>query len=265
MKILFWNTYNNVKINDYIVNLVEENDVDVLVAAEYKADKDELNVMLHQLDLQLEECNTFGCERIDIWSNYINVEPGLQTKYYSIQIINDEIILCCVHLPSDLHGNKSEERLIIVQQIIDEIESLSKLLKTEKIVIIGDMNEMPYSRGCLNANGFHGLPALSETDAPSRTVIGKEYKKYYNPMWSLMGDFSYPPGTYYWSNAQINNPMWHMMDQVIISKDLLPLFRKEELKIITETKKSKLYNRNGHPNSNISDHFPIICYITDDY
>ncbi len=42
-----------------------------------------------------------------------------------------------------------------------------------------------------------------------------------------MGDFSYPPGTYYVNQSKLHSPMWYMLDQVIMSKDVLPLFRIE--------------------------------------
>ena len=43
MRMLFWNTHRNVNINSYILDLVNENEIDVLVLAEYKADTNELN------------------------------------------------------------------------------------------------------------------------------------------------------------------------------------------------------------------------------
>lgn len=36
MKILFWNTYRNKNINNYVLKLVEKYDVDILLLAEYK-------------------------------------------------------------------------------------------------------------------------------------------------------------------------------------------------------------------------------------
>ena len=48
-----------------------------------------------------------------------------------------------------------------------------------------------------------------------------------------MGDFHYPPGTYFLNKAQLYAPMWYMLDQVIISKDIIPLFIKDSLKILT--------------------------------
>ena len=47
MRMLFWNTHRNVNINSYILDLVNENEIDVLVLAEYKADTNELNFNLY--------------------------------------------------------------------------------------------------------------------------------------------------------------------------------------------------------------------------
>ncbi len=261
MKVLFWNTNRNNNINNYLLSLVKDNEVDILVLAEYCDDEKCLLELFRKNNIYLGLCNTYGCRRIEIWSNYINIKPGIQTDYFSLQIINDEFILCCTHLPSDLNGDNSDERLELVGQIMREISQKEVEIESNKVIIVGDMNEMPYDRGCLNANGFHGLPVLNIDDNNTRKVKGKEYQKFYNPMWSLMGDFSYPPGTYYLNKASMKSPMWYMLDQIIISKDVLPIFMKESLKIITECSYSSLSDENRRPNKVISDHFPILCEI----
>ena len=43
MRILFWNTHRNVDINSYILDIVNQNEIDVLVLAEYMAEINELN------------------------------------------------------------------------------------------------------------------------------------------------------------------------------------------------------------------------------
>ena len=73
MRILFWNTNRNEEINKYIANLVRDYDVDVLVTAEYVANKIELQELLEEYEQNLVENSTFGCERIDFWSNYSDV------------------------------------------------------------------------------------------------------------------------------------------------------------------------------------------------
>ena len=264
MRILFWNTHKNKSINPYIASLVYDNDIDVLVLSEYDANVDELNKMFEGNNQRLTKCNTLGCERIDVWTSYANIKSGIQEKYYSIQIINDDFVLCCIHLCTDLYGDHSDERLAIIQRIMYDVKKIEEKIESQRTIVIGDINEMPYGRGCLNANGFHGLPALDISDKPTRTVNEIEYRKFYNPMWNLMGDFSYPPGTYYINQSKLHSPMWYMLDQIIISQDVLPLFSRESLKIITTCSYADLVDDNKHPNRKISDHFPIMCEIEDE-
>ena len=209
----------------------------------------------------MKECTTKGCERIHFWSNYCNTKPANQNKYYSIQIINDTYIICGVHLNSDLHGGYKQERTEKARQIMEDIHAVAKVINSDKVIIVGDMNEMPYGECCLSANAFHGLPFFSSHELESRIIQEKSYIKYYNPMWNLLGDFEYPPGTYYYNNSKLAAPLWYLYDQFIISRSLVPYFVKSELKIITGSKEFVLYNDNGKPKKSISDHFPIMCEL----
>ena len=263
MRILFWNTHRNTTINSYLLSLVEDYDIDILVIAEYQGCESELCKLLQRSKQKLKKNNTFGCERLNVWSNYYDIEPNVQGTYHYIQVIKKKLVLCCVHLFSDLHGDYRDDRLDEIEQIMNDINKIESKIESKKTIIIGDFNEMPYDKGCLSAKGFHGLPALRLDDKPTRTVRKKAYRKFYNPMWNLMGDFHYPPGTYFLNKAQLYAPMWYMLDQVIISKDIIPLFKKDSLNILTKCSYSDLMDLQGRPDKSISDHFPIICEIID--
>lgn len=263
MRIMFWNTHRNKAINEYIVSLVMDYDIDIFILAEYDADEIELDKLLKKYYLKHSSCLTLGCDRISIWSNYVNIKSGRQNPHYSIQVINEKYILCCVHLMSDAYGDMSAERHAKIREIMYDIQQTEKEIYSKSTVIIGDFNEAPYSRGCLSADGFHGLPVLNVNDTSARVVSGMEYRKFYNPMWNFMGDFSYPPGTYYLNQAKLYSPMWYIVDQVVVSQDILPLFKRESLKIITSCRYFDLRDKNEHPNKEISDHFPIMCEIED--
>ena len=236
MRILFWNTHRNVDINSYILDIVNQNEIDVLVLAEYMAEINELNDNLKQCKKRLFNWNTKGCERIHIWGNYIDVTPGEQNKYFSVQIVNKQYIMCGVHMYSNLNGEHYDERVALAEEIMYSIKHIKQRLQTEHVIVIGDINESPYEKACLSAKGFHALPALQILDKGSRTVYGKEYEKMYNPMWNLFGDFKYPPGTYYRVESKLYNPCWFMLDQVIISQSMIPLMVKEQLKIASGKK-----------------------------
>lgn len=160
MRILFWNTHRNVDINSYILDIVNQNEIDVLVLAEYMAEINELNDNLKQCKKRLFNWNTKGCERIHIWGNYIDVTPGEQNKYFSVQIVNKQYIMCGVHMYSNLNGEHYDERVALAEEIMYSIKHIKQRLQTEHVIVIGDINESPYEKACLSAKGFHALPAL---------------------------------------------------------------------------------------------------------
>ena len=261
MRIMFWNAHKNQSLNNYISSLVHDYKIDMLVLAEYEADSNDLVKRIRHNGDFMEKYYSEGSKRLCFFGNYKDVEPYTQNKYYSIQVINKELILCGVHLPSDLHGDKKRERFAKSREIIQDIQENEHKLSTQKTIIVGDFNEMPYSDGCLNADAFHGLPVYEKGRKEYRTVLGNNYNKYYNPMWNFFGDFSYPPGTYYRNDSSIHSPMWYMLDQFIVGKEIIPLLNKEQIRIITKCRVGNLADENGHPNKAISDHFPIMCEI----
>lgn len=260
MKILFWNTYRNENINSYVLDLVNKYEVDILLLAEYRSDIKKLDLLLKNSNQALVRCNTIGCNRIEIWSNYSDMSSGLQTDYYSLQVVKNELIICGVHLFSNLRGDKSYERLEKAKEIKNDIAELGEVENTKKAVIIGDFNGMPYEEAFLFANGLFGLPVLNQYDKNTKKVNGTEYTKYYNPMWNFFGDFNYPPGTYYSDQSSLNSPMWYIFDQVIMSKEVIPFFKQNKIEIITNGLKDK----KGYPNKKISDHFPIVLELEED-
>ena len=52
LKILFWNTHSN-NVNEYIVNLVIDNGIDVLVMAEYEDNEDELKMLFDKAGISI--------------------------------------------------------------------------------------------------------------------------------------------------------------------------------------------------------------------
>lgn len=81
----------------------------------------------------------------------------------------------------------------------------------------------------LNAVMDRSIAARSE-----RTVDGRRYPFFYNPMWSLMGDGPPgPPGTFYRDRGDQVTYFWNTLDQVLIRPELLSCFRTEDLQVPT--------------------------------
>jgi len=263
LKYLFWNTHRNNNINDILSELIIENDISIVLLAEYTAEVKELINILAQKNLNLTEYGSCS-ERIKIFGRVESIQHRIDTDNAIIRIVNDKDILCCVHLNSKIYSGHEGYREILIEQIIKDIRDIEKELNTENTIVVGDFNINPYDSSFIDARYFHGIPVYEESKKKSRIIAGKEYYMFYNPMWNLLGDSQQPYGTYYHSGNDTINAFWNMYDQVIIRPALKDRFVNDSLKIIKETETRFLLDHNGHPDKNISDHLPIVFEIKEE-
>lgn len=264
MKVLFWNTHKNENINSTIGELIVENNISIVVLAEYTAKIDDLlNILLLQYGLKMRHYDSC-CDRITIIGEINNVEMRLDTDHTTIQIINGKDILCCTHLNSKIYSDHEAHRQILIEQLIREVCTIEKDIGSENTMIVGDFNINPYDASCLDARYFHSIPVYEETKRKSKVVAGNEYAMFYNPMWRFLGDKKQPYGTYYHNNSNSINTYWNLYDQVIIRPALRERFVDDSLKIVTETQSKYLLDSNGHPDKVISDHLSIIFEIKEE-
>ena len=264
LKVLFWNTYKNADINYVIAELVAENNISIVVLAEYIAEIDDLlKILLLQYGLKMRLYDNC-CDRITIIGKIKDVEMRFDNSHATIQIVNGKDILCCTHLNSKIYSDHEAQREIYIEQLIREICNIEKDIHSENTIIVGDFNINPYDASCLDARYFHSLPVYEETKRKSRLVAGNEYTMFYNPMWRFLGDKRQPYGTYYHNNSNSINTYWNLYDQVIIRPVLRDRFVDDSLKIVTETQLRYLLDSKGHPDKSISDHLPIIFEIKEE-
>lgn len=209
----------------------------------------------------MRQCVTLGCEKIKIISNLSNISPGRQSSRASIQIINESIILCCLHLQSQIYSGQADSRAICIRKIVHDVRSTELEIGTEKSIIVGDFNINPFDPGLVQADLFHGIPVYEEAKRERRIVSDEEFFMFYNPMWNLLGDFRKPYGTYYYGGSDAYNPYWNMFDQVIMRPKLRKQFVDDSLKIITETQNHYLLDNKERPDISISDHLPIVFEV----
>ena len=261
MRVLFWNAYQKSGNDSVLEELIIENRISLVVLAEYRGD---LGILLQNLQVRgcyMTSYITIGCNRIHVIGVPMDIRPGVQSRYSSIQIINQQYVLCCVHLTSKLSSGAEEYRDIEIRQIVQDICEQERLLGTEDTIIVGDFNIDPFEAGCVDARWFHGVPIYDEAKRGQRTIAGKEFKMFYNPMWNFLGDFSGPYGTYYHNGSRSNQTYWHIYDQVLFRPGLRDRFVNQSLEILTKTSSYQLLDSKGHPNKEYSDHLPIVFEI----
>ena len=98
----------------------------------------------------------------------------------------------------------------------------------------------------------------------ARTVQGNAYPMLYNPMWSLLGDLpDRPPGTHFHSPAAHETTHWHLLDQFLLSPELLNAAEVSNVEILKDDGVESFLNAEGRIRADVySDHLPILLRLT---
>jgi hypothetical protein len=117
----------------------------------------------------------------------------------------------------------------------------------------------PYSPGVVGARGLHAVPTRAIAAKGSRKVAGKEYRFFYNPMWSFFGDRSAgPAGTHFYSGKHVSS-YWHIYDQVLLRPSVVP--KLHEVRILDGDGETSFVTETGRPRKSGSDHLPILVKL----
>jgi len=142
----------------------------------------------------------------------------------------------------------------------DFIQQAEKQVEHQRTIVIGDFNMNPYEKGMVNANGFNAVMSRSIAMNRERTLQGRQYGSFFNPMWGLMGDSSPgSPGTHYYLPSGHSSYYWHTFDQVLVRPDLLDFVTPRSITILDTDGERSLLSRNGQPDKSwASDHLPLL-------
>ena len=274
MNILFWNTNQTKNKNnltslfkDSLIELLHENDLDILILAEYPYNTNELcktiNIISPNQYNNLP--NISDNYRIrGIINNKFNVESLIEESRYQLIKITTSyyiLIIAMIHNVSKLHSDTQSE---VVSRFYKEIADYENKLSCDYTIAIGDFNLNPFDDACVGGTAMHALPFVNTVVSnPVRYIEDKPYKKFYNPTWKFFGNDKVPYTTYYHDKGGNINLYWYALDQVILRPSLIKAFDMSSFRVISNTK-SHNFIKNGKPNNKYSDHLPLFCNIKED-
>lgn len=262
---LFWNLKKK-PLQGLVANLASRHNVDVIMLAECVIPPDVLLIALnHSSQVEFDYAPGYGCDKIRIFTRFPRqlIPPILEDSRLTIRHLKlpgmVDILLSVVHFPSKTHWSSSSQTAECVQ-LSQSIKLAEEQIGHSRTVLVGDLNMHPFEEGIVNANGLHSIMSRRIAQKKSRTVQGREYTFFYNPMWGLLGDAaSDTPGTYFQSRAEHTAYFWHMFDQVLLRPDLLQAFSNADLKILNSDGNASFLTTSGLPNEGVaSDHLPIL-------
>jgi endonuclease/exonuclease/phosphatase family metal-dependent hydrolase len=263
-KFLFWNI-NGKPLADLIADLTHAHGVDLVILAESKITVVDLLLALNrQPTAGFHFCAGLS-NAITIYSSFSSafLTPVFESERVSIRRLTlparSELLLATVHFPSKLYWS-NDSQAFECAELARRISIEEDKLGHRRTVLVGDFNMDPFETGMVAAAGLNSVMSRGIAAREVRTVQGRDYRLFYNPMWGHFGDARSPTaGSYYYDSAQHVNYFWHMFDQVLIRPELAERFDSSHVKIVRSLASRSLVRPDGRPDTvAYSDHLPVI-------
>ena len=235
---LFWNI-DRKPLASIIANLTVSHDVDVLVLVECEIGPARmLRTLNNGRPAQFHFSPGRGCGKVAIYTRFPGdfLEALSETGRTTIRRLSlparTEILLAAAHLPSKLHWGAGSQALECAR-FAQDVRDVEVQVGHTRTVLVGDLNMDPFELGLVGAPALNGVMTRDLASRGSRTIQGREYPYFYNPMWGRFGDATEgPPGTYYYDGSEHSTTFWHIFDQVLVRPELMDRFRNEWLRVL---------------------------------
>lgn len=264
--LLFWNVGER-DAASAIAALCREHDVDVLILAEASMRMVELMRHLNRGDgAPFWEFNPVP-SRVRLVTRYPS--SCLQQVFDDGQVsirnlrppIGAEVLIVAAHLPSKLHSD-DQDQYYRIRRLRTDIEAAETRVGHRNSIVIGDLNLNPFEDAMVAADGLHGMMDKQVAQRAARTVQGRHWDFFYNPMWSRLGDESRgPPGTYYYARGGLVSYFWNTFDQVLLRPSLLPYYDEDSLAIISRVGGREILAP-GRAGGSSPDHLPLVVKLS---
>ncbi|MBI4663054.1 MAG: endonuclease/exonuclease/phosphatase family protein [Verrucomicrobia bacterium] len=185
---IFWNT-NGQRVGNILSELAIHHQADVLMLAECDFRDGEIVQDLNSSGVDFSYCPANVPSRLALFVRFPRkyVEPRFDSGHVTVRALHfpgcDEVLLAIVHLSSQLYLKEHEQtsEAIVVSSDIRRIEEEAGHMRT---VVVGDFNLNPFSKGLTVANAFNAVQSRRIAKKRKRTVSGKNYPFFFNPMWN---------------------------------------------------------------------------------
>jgi len=184
---LFWNI-NRKPLSDAIANIAEQESVDILILAECAIEPGALLRTLNRKEPVFHFAPGQSPE-IGIFTRFPRryLKPTFESSRVSIRRLalpaHEEILLAAVHFPSKLFWS-DQSQMMECPALSSTIAEQETHVGHSRTVVVGDFNMNPFEEGMVGASGLHAVMARNVAGRGARTVQGRTYPFFYNPMWA---------------------------------------------------------------------------------
>ncbi|NQT15180.1 MAG: endonuclease/exonuclease/phosphatase family protein [Planctomycetes bacterium] len=265
---LFWNI-NGKPLQDRLARLALAKDVDVLMLAECETEPDQVLDALNG-SAEREYClPPSEGSRIRVFtrlpeSSLIDVFNSPLDRLTIRRLRVDgrpEVLLSVLHFQSRANWAQADQTLEATT-IARDIARAEERVFHRRTILVGDMNMNPFDPGLVGAQALNAVMTGKLAEMVDRTVAGRSYRCFYNPMWGFFGDRTPgPAGTFFHHSSAPATQYWHMFDQVLLRPELVDRLQHVEI-LDTDGEHPLVMKHSGRPSrATSSDHLPIFFQL----
>jgi hypothetical protein len=264
--IVFWNV-NRKDLRHLVCDIANSMLADVVILIESKATYlDTLDDLKTKVSADFEAPKALD-GRFQLFCR--NASLDLREIYHgeriSLRVLSlgeEQLLLGVVHLVDRRNWDPLNQASQVAALAL-EIRRREKQFRNNKTILIGDFNMNPFDQAMNMAPGLNALMTQKCVAAGSRTLQGKDYPYFYNPMWGLFGDRTPgPAGTYYHTASSQGMYGWNVLDQVLMRPTATAWL--EDVEVLVSAGDASLQTSLGRPKTAAaSDHFPLILRLKD--
>lgn len=259
LNILYWNLGKNA-IEDYIVECIAENDIDIAIFSEYvgvelSLIEDKLGGMYKRIrGIQEDEKVSLIIKRN---LNAMVIQQQHRYNIYKISTEFKDYLLAATHL-QDRRNYKTADRVSTINTMVKDIEMAEEAYRCSNTIVIGDFNANPYdeeltSKYAFNAVLFKSVIEKSEVTNPREM----NKKRFYNPILHYISEDTEMYGSFYYENDHMT-PYWNCLDQILVRKNLADCVC--NIKYVQKIENRCLL-KGISPDKKISDHLPLVVNL----
>ena len=259
INILYWNLRKNA-IEDYIIECIAENDIDIAIFSEYeKIDFKSIENKLGKMYMRISGVQ--ADKKVSLLAkktlNVTVVQQQHRYTLYSVKTGVNDYILTAVHL-EDRRNFATADRNATIQRLVGDIERTEALLCCGNTIVIGDFNANPYDEELISKYTFNAVlfkSVIEKGEFTNPNTIKR--KRFYNPILHYISEDTGMYGSFYYDQGHMTS-YWHCLDQMLVRKSLINSVT--DIKYLKKINSRELIGEMG-PNKEISDHLPLVVCL----